>query len=463
MRSCITDSGLCQTPNINALMEDSIRFHNTHCVNAICSPSRASMITGMLPHNHGMIDCGHTVPEYRAKYDQSLDNLPHILKEAGYHMSYYGKWHIERTFKLENFGFDEYITERDLPQNPLTPIDKVIVKSDGYMDKTICGIFKEGIQATEENFIYDKGIEFIAAHKDDEKPFCTFISTYAPHDPYAVPEEIYRMYDPEEIPLPPNFEDRLEGRPNVYKRIQAVWKDMSELDYRKTIACYYAYTTLVDIQVGRLVDYLRENDLYDNTVIVYVTDHGDMVGAHGMFCKGITPFEEVYHIPFSIKASGGLWKGVDCDVHTSTIDVAPTLLEILNLRPLNGKPDGSSMLPYLNGKDGSQKTSYAEFQGQRYGYTQRIVWKDHYKYVFNGFDYDEFYDLEKDPYEMKNEIDNPEYKDMVAVLCREMWKKVKESGDDCLLNAEYVMLRFAPVGPEKTESTGDFNIYNKPF
>lgn len=179
-RSCITDSRICQTPNIEALMADSLRFNNAHCVNSICSPSRASMITGMLPHNHGMIDCGHTVPEYRAKYDQSLDNLPKILKEAGYHMSYYGKWHIERSFKLENFGFDDFMTERDLPKNPLTPIDKVIVKTNGYMDKTICGVYKEGIEATEEKFVYDKGIEFIEAHKDDDKPFCTFLSTYAP-------------------------------------------------------------------------------------------------------------------------------------------------------------------------------------------------------------------------------------------------------------------------------------------
>ena len=464
-RSCITDSRICQTPNIDALMADSLRFNNAHCVNSICSPSRASMITGMLPHNHGMIDCGHTVPEYRAKYDQSLDNLPKILKEAGYHMSYYGKWHIERSFKLENFGFDDFMTERDLPKNPLTPIDKVIVKTNGYMDKTICGVYKEGIEATEEKFVYDKGIEFIEAHKDDDKPFCTFISTYAPHDPYAVPEEIYRMYNLDDIELPENFRDDLANRPNIYKRIRSVWNDMSELDYKKTIACYYGYTTLVDLQIGRLVSYLKENGLYENTTIVYTTDHGDMVGAHGMFCKGVTPFEEVYHIPYCIKSVDERWRNVDCDVHTSTVDMAPTLLDMMGLRPLNGKVDGVSMLPYVSGEipDGTEKTSFAEFQGQRYAYTQRIVWKDHYKYVFNGFDYDEFYDLEKDPWELSNEIDNPEYQELVLELTKEMWNKIKESDDDCLLNAEYVMLRFAPVGPEKTAATGDFNIYNKPF
>jgi len=461
-RSCVADNAVCQTPNIDALMAESIRFNNTHCVNAICSPSRASLITGMLPHNHGMIDCAHTVPEYRAKYDQSLDNLPVALKEAGYSLGYYGKWHIERSFKLENFGFDDYMTEKDLPKNALTPIDKVIVKSEGYMDKTICGVYKEGVEASEEKFVYDKGIEFIEAHKDEENPFCVFLSTYAPHDPYAVPEEIYERYDLDKIELPKNFADDLQGRPNVYRRIQSVWRDMSEEDYKKTIACYYAYTTLVDEQVGRLTAYLKEHGLYDNTVIVYTTDHGDMAGAHGMFCKGITPFEEVYHIPFAIKTADGR-RREDCGVHASTIDIAPTLLDLLGLRALKGNVDGCSLLPYLNGADGSGRISFAEFQGQRYAYTQRIVWKDHYKYVFNGFDYDEFYDLEKDPYELHNAVDEPEYRPVVKELCREMWKRIKETGDDCLLNAEYVMLRFAPVGPEKTESTGDFNIYNKPF
>ena len=462
-KACITDNQRCKTPYLDTLMAESICFENTHCVNAVCSPSRASLITGMLPHNHGMIDCAHTVPEYRAKYDQSLDTLPNALKEEGYHMAYYGKWHIERSFRLDKFGFDDYMTEKDLPKNNLTPIDKVIVKSNGYMDKTICGVYKEGVETTEEYFIYDKGIEFIERHRADENPFCVFMSTYAPHDPYAIPRDIYQMYDPDEILLPPSWDDNLSDRPNVYRRIRSVWQGMTKQDYQKTIACYYGYTTLVDMQIGRLVQYLKKNDLYDNTTIVYTTDHGDMAGAHGMFCKGVTPFEEVYHIPFTIKpGKTGVEPGL-CDVHASTVDIAPTVLELLRLRPLKGHIDGESLLPYCHGRNGEDKISFAEFQGQRYAYTQRIVWKGHFKYVFNGFDYDEFYNLQDDPYELKNEIDNSDYQVHVHELAREMWNKIKETKDDCLLNAEYVMLRFAPVGPEKQEATGDFNIYNKPF
>jgi arylsulfatase A-like enzyme len=462
-KTVFDDNNICKTPNINNLMKDSIRFNNTHCVNAVCSPSRASLITGMYPHNHGMIDCSHTVPEHRAKYDQSLDNLPIALSDEGYVTSYYGKWHIERSMKLENFGFSDYLNEYNMPKFDVTPIEKVIVKSEGYMDKTICGVFKEGIEKTEENFIYEKGIDFIKNHKDGDKPFCTFLSTYAPHDPYVVSKEIYDLYDLDDIELPVSFNDDLQNRPNVYKRISSVWENMSELDYKKTMACYYGYTTLVDMQVGKLVKFLKEENLYDETIIVFTTDHGDMLASHGMFCKGITPFEEVYHIPFTVKPHTSQLKDIDCDVHVSTIDMAPTLLELAKLRPLKGNIDGESVVSYINSDKSNDKVSYAEFFGQRYAYTQKIIWKDHYKFVFNGFDYDEFYDLEKDPFELVNEINNPKYKELVIELTREMWKKIKESNDDTMLNAEYVMLRFAEIGPEKTQSTGDFSIYNKPF
>ncbi len=462
-KSVFEKDNVCHTPNIDKLMKESLRFNNTHCVNAVCSPSRASLITGMYPHNHGMIDCTHTVPEHRAKYDQTLDNFPIALTDEGYVTSYYGKWHIERSLKLENFGFSDYLTEHNMPKFDVTPVDRVVIKSDGYMDKTICGVFKEGIEHTEEHFIYDKAIDFIKNHKDGNKPFCTFLSTYAPHDPYVVSQEIYDMYDLDKIELPASINDDLNNRPNVYKRIASVWENMTEEDYKKTIACYYGYTTLVDIQVGRLVAYLKEEGLYEDTMIVFTTDHGDMLGAHGMFCKGITSFEEVYSIPFVIKPHNKRYIDTDCDVHLTTIDMAPTILELANLRALKGKIDGESLVKYLDGKDGKDRIGYAEFFGQRYAYTQKIVWKGHYKFVFNGFDFDEFYDLSKDPHEMNNRINDPEYQEQVIDLTREMWKVIKESNDDTMLNAEYVMLRFAKIGPEKTESTGDFSVYNKPF
>lgn len=140
------DGHFCLKPNIEQLKRDSIDCIGAHTCNAICSPSRASLMTGVLPHRHGMVDCTHTVPEYRARYDEKLDTLSRVLKEEDYVLSYYGKWHVERSNCLENYGFDEYETEVTIPKFHFTPIDTVSIKTPGYADKTICGVFAEGME-----------------------------------------------------------------------------------------------------------------------------------------------------------------------------------------------------------------------------------------------------------------------------------------------------------------------------
>ena len=152
---------ICIMENLSRLREDSVSFTQAHAANAICSPSRASLMTGKLPHNHGMVDCAHTVPAFRADYDSSLDTLSRRLKAADYRTAYYGKWHVERTYDLGQYGFDEYETEMDLPVFHLTPVSKVMIRTEGYRDKTICGTFSEDQKSTEEYYIYSKAMDFM--------------------------------------------------------------------------------------------------------------------------------------------------------------------------------------------------------------------------------------------------------------------------------------------------------------
>lgn len=460
-QACTIESGhFCKTPNIDRIMRDCVVFNRAHTCNAVCSPSRASLMTGVLPHNHGMIDCTHTVPVYRAEYDAGLDTLSRVLKREDYSMAYYGKWHVERTNRLEKYGFDEYETETMIPKFHHTLLDRVTIHTEGYMDKIVAGVFAEDETITEEHYIYDRAMDFM---RRQENPWCAFISTYAPHDPYTVPREIYDLYEDGEILLPESFGDMMEDKPAIYRRLRSVWNELGTDEVKMILRCYYSYCTLVDRQVGRLTSYLKESGQYENTLIVYLSDHGDMMGAHGLFCKGVPAFEEIYRIPLFMKLPGSRYSGKKIEQLVSICDVAPTVLELAGLSGLQRQIDGESLVPWISGLRDDGRTAYAEFQGQRYGYTQRIVWMDSYKYVFNTFDYDEFYDLMLDPHEQKNEIENTKYQGIIKTMAEKMWEIIKETGDDTMMDAQYYVLRIAPTGPGETNRGSNYSVYNKEF
>lgn len=453
----------CIMPNVQELIKDSIYYSKAYTCNAICSPSRASLMTGTLPHVHGMVDCTHTVPNYRAEYDDSLDTMTQAFHDEGYHVSYYGKWHIERTHQLEKFGIDTYKTEKHIPDFDITMEEQVTLTTPGYADKMVCGVFSEKSQCTEEHYIYEEAIKDIEQSRIGNKPFCTFISTYAPHDPYCVPREVYNMYEGDNFELPKSFYDSMEDKPAIYRRMRDALSGLTEEDFREAMRCYYSYCSLVDIQIGKLIRYLKEKNMYDNTMIVFMADHGDMMGAHGLMMKSIPPFEEVYNIPLIMKLPNQEKSGMQADFYINTYEIAPTVLELAGVRSLRGEKAGTSMVPWINGEKTDMHYGFAEFFGQRYAYTQRIYWEDSMKYVFNAFDEDELYDLEKDPNELKNLDKSPEYQDKKRELCKKMWECVKKTGDTSLADAEYYLMRFAPIGPGEKTQNDEYSIYNKKF
>lgn len=458
----LEESG-CILPSMRALMEDGIDFDHAYTCNAICSPARASLLTGTLPHVHGMVDCTHTVPAYRAEYDYSLDTLTNALHDEGYGISYYGKWHIERSHDLSRFGIERYETEVHLPKHSVTMIDKMIMKTSGYQDKTVCGIFAEGEASTDEHYVYDRSMEYMAQCHAEGRPFCSFISTNAPHDPYCVPKEVYDLYADVPMILPRSHYDSMQDKPVIYRRMREALGDLQRADYEKAMRCYYSYCTLVDIQVGRLVSFLKENRLYDDTLIVLMSDHGDMMGAHGLMMKSVECFEEIYHIPLVMKLPGQDRAGETVDFYISTPEIGQTVLELAGCRPLSGKHVGQSMVPWLNGEKTDKHYAFAEFFGQRFFYTQRIYWQDDVKYVFNAFDDDEMYDLESDPDELMNVSAQRDYAETKKKLCERMWEIIKDTEDATLADAEYYLMRFAPVGPGEKKQMGDYTLYNKTF
>jgi arylsulfatase A-like enzyme len=376
------------------------------------------------------------------------------LQAAGYHTAYFGKWHVERSNQLERFGFDVYEVKRYRQRKDLfvksAPLElRGAVSHKGYDDFLLYGVTDRPVEEMSEYQLYRDSIGFLRrAALDPDRPWALFISTEAPHDPYLVPRAYYERYDPAAMPRPASFKDNLAHRPGIYRRIQQVWQAMAWPQFAQATACYYAFCSMVDDQIGRLLAVLDELEQLEQTLIIFTSDHGDYLGAHRLMLKGIPPFEEAYRVPL-ILTGPGVPKGRIVDNIVSHLDLAPTLtlLTVGSDFPSQGR----SLLPLLgSGNAQWRDEAYAECHGQRFYYTQRVIWQDSWKYVFNGFDIDELYDLDSDPHELHNLAADPAYRVMLETLAGRMWQIARETGDSNLVNAQYGMFRFAPVGPVET-------------
>ncbi|UCC86155.1 MAG: sulfatase-like hydrolase/transferase [Anaerolineales bacterium] len=443
---------LCQMPNLNQLATTGAHFDRCYAPNPICSPTRASLMTGLLPHSHGMVDCTHTVEPYRAKLKDGLPFWSQTLQAAGYHTGYFGKWHIERSQRLENFGFDTYEVESYHKLQGLVERDdqmrvRGMVQQKGYRDFLLYGVVDGPVEATLEHQLYSDGIRFLErAAQEPDRAWALFLSSEAPHDPWVVPRTYYERYNPSTIPRPRSFDDDLADRPGIYRRLQRVWHQLEWPQFAQATACYYALCSLLDDQIGRILAALQELGQAENTIVVFTSDHGDYMGAHRLMLKGVPAFEEAYRVPLILNGPG-VPAGRRVEEIISLVDLAPTLIELSTGGdfPCHGR----SLLPLLQPRVSEWRSeAFAEFHGQRFFYTQRVLWQDNYKYVFNGFDEDELYQLDVDPHEMHNLARDPAHRPVLEEMAGRMWEITRQTGDFNMYQAQYGMFRFAPVGPE---------------
>ena len=440
----------CLTPNLDGLAAEGIRFGRCYTTNAICSPARASLMTSAYPSTHGMWDCTHTQrPEWVDVPASRFVYFSQLLAEAGYRNGYFGKWHVEQSNRLEDFGWHLYDCSCASARSRAIPGSEVVVPKEGYRDYLLAGVSEDA--DTQSHPAFDSGIEFIRQHVSErpEQPFFCFVSTGEPHDPYVPPERFFEMYDLSEIQTSPTLHDEPTGKPDVVKRMRTVWRDLTDADWQRVTAAYWAAVTFLDSEVGRIINALKEMGHYDDTIIVFTSDHGDMLGGHGLITKGVgTSYEEVYNIPLITRIPDMTAKGDDNRTLTSLVDLAPTLLDLCGAGSLESA-QGRSLRPVFEGTADANdwRGAYAEFFGQRFVYTQRIVWHGDWKYVFSPGGIDELYNLADDPYERLNLVDDPEHREALIDMVKRMWRKMEAIGDKSLFNTHYATLRTAPIGP----------------
>lgn len=456
----LSDGHPCLTPNIDRLIKSGVRFSRAYTPNAVCSPARASLMTGLLPHNHGVLEVVHCVD-----HDQCVlrDEKPHWasrLAEAGYKTGYFGKWHVERGLDLSRYGWGEFYAS-DVPETRRKSValsggakpaeyllKKNVVNPEGYAEQVFYGVQDRPVAENGMRYFIERGMDFVtSALADGAAPWCCFVSVAEPHDPFVCGKAAYDKYDVDALELPPNGSDELADRPGLYRKLQAVHRDMTDREKREARACYYASITEIDEQFGRIVNLIDKAGQLDNTIFVVTTDHGELLGAHGLFCKNVSAFEEVYRIPLVISGPG-IPRGVVSPARVGSHDLCPTILDLLGLPPIENI-DARSFAPVLRdpARAAEFDTGFAEYHGTRLRLTQRVYWEGDFKLVLNGFDVDEFYDLKNDPGEMKNLIDTPDMQPRIRALAAKAWRIVEQSGDHALFRSHYPAIRAFKYGP----------------
>ena len=453
--AAVAPGSQCIKPNMDALAREGLRFAHCYTTNAICSPARASLMTGTYPSTHGMWDCTHTQRAEWVNVSGGLAYFSQRLAEAGYVNGYFGKWHVEQTQRLEDFGWHEHDTGCGGARPERVEGSELVVETPGYRPNLMCATARED-DGPPRHPAYEKGIDFIRRHAGSGRPFCCFVSASEPHDPYIPPARFLEMYDVDAVRLSPTLREEGAGKPEVVARMRQVWRDLSDADWRRVSAAYWAVISFLDAETGRIVEALKDAGAYGDTVIVVTSDHGDLLGAHGLATKGVgTGYEEVYNVPLIIRVPG-MRTGEDAAHRTSLVDLAPTLLDLCGARPLEGC-QGRSLRPVLEGtaEAADWQDAYAEFFGQRFVYTQRITWHGDWKYIFSPGGVDELYDLAEDPFEERNRAADPACRQVLVEMCKRMWRKMEAIGDESLFNTHYATLRTAPVGPWAAREGGE--------
>lgn len=453
-------------PNVENLKQEGIAFSNAYCPSPHCCPSRATFFSGLYPSEHGVwnnVNVGNALS--RGLYD-GVRLFSEDLSKAGYKMDFSGKWHVSSVEGPEDRGWVSHFSTGK-PQHKGKPLNTSSVREWGRCireaEKPVKSVRKEAEILRPGYFTYkhyginehpfsdrkviDDALRVIRSRKKSHKPWCHFLGTLGPHDPYFVPRKYLDMYNLDDIKLPRSFNDEMSDKPNLYKRTRNRFDQLTEHEHKEGIRHYLAFCSYEDALFGEILDALKETGEVDNTLVIYISDHGDYGSEHGLWCKGLPCFRGAYHIPAVIRWPKVIKNpGRVVDEFISLADFAPTFLEAAGINS-DRKFVGKSLMPFVRNEDPEKwrKEIYTQSNGNEIYGIQRSVMDKRWKYVYNAFDYDELYDLENDPDEMVNLVKRPGYEQISKEMMKKIWRFAYENSDDCV--NQYIMTALADYGP----------------
>ena len=441
-----------QSPHLNALSERSFVFENTYVGQAVCTPSRGTLMSGLYPHSHGCVANGIHLRE-------DTKSIAEMMPDT-YRKAYMGKWHLGND-TVRQHGFDEWISIQDNLRHLNTIQDAPM--SSHYEWLVAQGIeppshlapdlkqFSAGDRArlpAEQQvgaFVAQEADRFIRENAD--QPWLLVCSTFEPHPPYTGPYD--GLYDPEELPVGPTFLKQPEGH-SRFNRVRAehyatkieAGEDLStELGWRKVRSQYFGNMKIVDDAVGRIIRALEETGQLENTIIAYTSDHGEMVGDHAMLEKR-TFYEESARVPFLLSVPWLNKEQKRIDGVFGHADLVPTLLDLAGVE-VSDQCEGESLAGALTGeRDLKDHVAFMEWNGigdrnlgnPNINLMATLPWRsvvtgDRWKLNLCAGDQCELFDLNTDPYEENNLFDVPEHRDRIRDMAAKIRLWQHETGD----------------------------------
>jgi len=424
-----------KTPNIDRLAQSGVLFENCFGQSPVCTPSRASFLTGRYPRTTRTRQNGQSIPP-----DEVL--VTKLLAEAGYRCGLSGKLHLSAcnpkvslaTERRIDDGYETFYwshhPDADWPTNQYTnwlaeqglTFKRTPYRGSQFVQTSLPAEYHQ------TTWCVDRALDFIKEASQAGENWLFSLNVYDPHHPFSPPQDYLERYLPvlDELPLPNYAEGELANKPifqqmdhrGAYNQPSLYpFDQMNEQDHRLIKAAYWAMVDLIDEQVGRLITLLEKTGQLENTLVIFMTDHGEMLGDHGIYLKGPYFYEPAIHLPLVISWPGVIRQGGRHDNLVELVDIAPTLLEAVGLPVYEGM-QGVSLWPTLTGQEDGQASRdyvYSEYYNAMPWHKDPLpfatmVRSNRYKLVnFHGLNMGELYDLETDPLERNNLWNDPSY------------------------------------------------------
>ncbi|MDA8746364.1 sulfatase [Rubripirellula amarantea] len=450
-----------ETPHMDSIAKNGVHLKNAFVTTSLCSPSRASILTGLYTHKHRVIDNNRNVPEGTLFF-------PQFLQRAGYSTGFIGKWHMGGHHDDPRPGFDHWISFKGqgnyLPPGPkyTLNVNGKRVKQKGYI--------------TDE--LTDYAVDWLDEQKSSEKPFFLYLSHKAVHSNFTPAERHEGKYENEDLSFLPRGDELsaenntprwVRDQRNSWHGIDFSYHSDKGLDWLYRRYCESALA--VDDSVGRVLDKLKEMGIHDETLVIYMGDNGFMWGEHGLIDKRVS-YEESMRVPMIMQCPDLFEGGTVVEKVIGNIDVGPTVLHAAGLETPDYM-DGESFLELPNNPEMEWRKNflYVYYWEKNFPQspTQFALRGDRFKYItyYGLWDADELYDLTTDPGETKNLLYDPDYKSVAKEMEDELYRMLGDAGGmDIPMNQPkggFNNKRWERVGGEKAADFPEAMVVEEPI